>query len=396
MSTLLEQTKKMQGDIRNLRRSIHQYPELGFTEKRTGQLVQRTLKSLHIPFKAPVAKTGIIAEIKGSQGPTLALRADMDALPIQEENGFDFDSKHPGIMHACGHDAHTAMLLGTAKVLKSLSDQGKLPGTVRLLFQPSEEGWDEEGKSGGKRMVEEGSLKGVDAVFGLHVEPFLESGQVSTRSGPMLAAVDDLKITIIGKGGHAAEPHKTQDIVALTGLVLNAIHQIISRHISPVEHGLISITTIHAGQASNVIDTQIQMTGTIRSFNPKVRKELHQELKKAVSIVKTFGADFKLEITSGYPPTVNDPLATQIAQQAIEGIMGKKNLKEAPMQMGAEDFSYMAQAVPGCFMMLGVKNPKWKQAYPVHTPTFRMDEDALPIGSAILCASALEWLKRAD
>jgi amidohydrolase len=211
----------------------------------------------------------------------------------------------------------------------------------------------------------------------------------------MLAAVDDINLSITGKGGHAAEPHKTQDIIALSGLVMNAIHNIVSRRINPVEHGLITITTIHSGQASNVIDTHIQMTGTIRSFNPQIRKELHQELKKAVSIVKPFGADYKLEIGVGYPPTVNDKLATNIATKALETVIGQKNIKEAPMQMGSEDFSYMSQTVPGCFMLLGVKNPKWKQAYPVHTPIFRMDEDALPIGSATLCASALEWLQTA-
>ncbi len=389
---LLDQAKSIHQDIRNWRRTIHQYPELGYTEKRTGQLVQKTLKSLNIPFKASVAKTGIVAEIKGGKGPTVGLRADMDALPIQEENGTDFDSKHAGIMHACGHDAHTSMLLGAANILKKLASQDKLPGNIRLLFQPSEEGWDSEGKSGGKRMVEEGLLKNVDAVFGLHVDPFLELGNVSTRTGPLLAGVDDIKLTITGKGGHAAAPHKTQDIVALSGLVLNAIHHIVSRHIDPVAQGLITITTIHAGHASNVIDTNIHMTGTIRSFDPQVRKTLHQELRNAVSIVKNLGADYKLEIGTGYPPTVNDAHATNVSIKALEAMLGKKHVKEAPMIMGAEDFSYMAQAVPGCFMMLGVKNPKWKQAYPVHTPTFRMDEDALTIGTAMLSASALEWL----
>ena len=389
---ILERSKAIHEDIRTWRRTIHRYPELGFTEQRTGQLVQKTLKKLKIPFQTQVAKTGIVAEIKGGKGATVGLRADMDALPIQEENGFDFDSTRPGLMHACGHDAHTSMLLGAATILKGLSNEGKLAGNIRLLFQPSEEGWDSEGKSGGRRMVEEGLLQDVEAVFGLHVEPHLTVGQLSTRSGPMLASVDDFTLVITGHGGHAAAPHLTQDIVALSSLVINAIHHIASRRIDPVEHGLITVATIHAGHASNVIDTQIKITGTIRSMKPEVRQNLHKELKKACSIVKAFDADFDLKIGIGYPSTVNNTTATQIAIQATETIFGKKNVKEAPMQMGAEDFSYMAQAAPGCFMLLGVKNKKWKQSYSVHTPTFRIDEDALPLGTAALCVSALQWL----
>jgi IAA-amino acid hydrolase len=393
MPNILERSNAIQEEIRTWRRTIHRYPELGFTEQRTGQLIQKALKNLKIPFKANVAKTGIIAEIKGGNGPTVGLRADMDALPIQEENGFDFDSTRPGIMHACGHDAHTSMLLGAATVLKGLSSEGQLPGTIRLLFQPSEEGWDSEGKSGGKRMVEEGLLKGLDAVFGLHVEPHLEVGQLSTRAGPMLASVDDFTLVITGQGGHAAAPHLTQDIIALSSLVINAIHHIASRRIDPVEHGLITVATIHAGHASNVIDTHIKITGTIRSMKPEIRKQLHKELTKACSIVKPFDANVDLKIGTGYPATVNDAQATGVAVQATEAIFGKKNVKEAPLQMGAEDFSYMAQAAPGCFMLLGVKNRKWKQSYSVHTPTFRMDEDALPLGTASLCAAALQWMQ---
>lgn len=391
---ILTKAEAIHEDIRNWRRTIHQHPELSFNEQKTSQLVQDTLGKLGIPFTAEVAKTGVVATIGDSDGPTVGLRADMDALPIQEENGTDFDSTRPGIMHACGHDAHTAMLLGAATLLKGLADEGKLPGNVRLLFQPSEEAWDDEGKSGGNRMVEEGALDGLNAVFGLHVHSRTETGKLSTRSGPMLAAVDDFTLLIRGKGGHAAAPHTTTDVIAMSGLVINAIHQIVSRRLNPVDSGVITIGTINGGSATNVIDTKLTMTGTIRSFSAEGRETLHRELENAASIVRALGGDFELTIGQGYPVTYNDPVATESTVRALSKLVGEENTLEAAMTLGAEDFSYMAQAVPGCFMMLGVKHKDWEQEYHVHTPTFRMDEDALPLGTAALVSSALEWLTR--
>ncbi|MGL4609528.1 MAG: M20 metallopeptidase family protein [Trueperaceae bacterium] len=391
-SNILAQSKKMHEKIRTWRRTIHRYPELSFTETKTSQLVQDNLKQLGIKFQKNIAKTGVVAEIRGGKGPTVGLRADMDALPIQEENGTDFDSTRPGIMHACGHDAHTSMLLGAATLLKDMADRGELGGGVRLLFQPSEEHWDEEGKSGGRRMVEEGALKNLDAVFALHVHTKMTVGEAGTRVGPLLAAVDDFILVIEGKGGHAAAPHTTTDVIASAGLVINAIHQIVSRRVDPIESGVITIGTINGGSATNVIGTKVKLTGTIRSMKPHIRKRLHQELKNAANVVKSLGCTSQLTIRQGYPSTVNSPEATEVSLASLEKILGKKNVKETPMVMGAEDFSYMAQEAPGCFMFLGVKNKKWQQEYPVHTPTFRMDEDALPIGTAMLCGSALEWL----
>jgi IAA-amino acid hydrolase len=390
---ILTKARSIHETIRTWRRTIHRYPELSFTETKTSKLVQDNLKNLGIKFQKNVAKTGVVAEIKGSKGPTVGLRADMDALPILEENATDFDSTRPGLMHACGHDAHTSMLLGAATILKDMADRGELPGTICLLFQPSEEAWDAEGKSGGKRMVEEGALKGLDAVFALHVETEMTVGEAGTRAGPFLAAVDDFTLELEGKGGHAASPHQTTDVIATAGLVINAIHQILSRRIDPIEHGVITIGTINGGHATNVIDTKVKLTGTIRSFKPDVRKRLHQELKNAAGIVKSLGCTPHLTIRTGYPATVNDETATNVAWQSLETLLGKKNVKESPMMLGSEDFSFMAQEAPGCFMLLGVKNKKWKQEYPVHTPTFRLDEDALPIGTAMLCGSALEWLQ---
>lgn len=390
---LLERAKGIHEQIRSWRREIHRHPELTFTEHRTAGLVSSTLSSLGIETETEVAKTGVVGHIKGGSGPVVGLRADMDALPIQEVNGTEFDSTRPGIMHACGHDAHTAMLLGAATILKELADEKRLPGTIRLLFQPSEEAQDDEGKSGGMRMVEEGALKGLDAVFGLHVDSKLEVGTVGTRSGPMLAAADEFELTIRGSGGHAAAPHLTVDPIALSGLVINAIHQVVSRRVNPIESGVITIGSIHGGQASNVIPETVAMTGTIRSYTPEIRNLLHEELQKAVNVVEAMGGKAELKINLGYPPTVNNPEATEVMFSATRALLGEDNVKQADMVMGAEDFSYMAQAAPGCFLRIGVKNPGWDRMYPVHRADFRMDENALPVGAASLAAAALRWME---
>ncbi len=390
-NNLLSKAKSIHEDIRSWRREIHKYPELSFTEEKTSQLVQKVLTDLDIEFKSNVAKTGVVGLIKGKGGKTVGLRADMDALPIFEENETNFNSSRNGIMHACGHDAHTAMLLGAARILKEMATKGELAGDVRLLFQPSEEDWDDEGKSGGKRMVEEGALDGLDVVFGLHVDPEHDIGTVSTRSGPMLAAVDTFEIVIKGKGGHAASPHLTKDVIPQTALVINAIQQIVSRRLDPIESGVVSITTINGGNATNVIDEKITLTGTLRSLTQETRELLRQELCNACEVVKAMGGDYEISFEYGYPVTNNDPETTKIAITAVEKILGKENVQEADITLGAEDFSYMAQAVPGNFLFLGTHNPSWDKHYYVHTPTFRIDEDALPIGSASLCAAAIEY-----
>ena len=392
---LLERAKAIHEQIRTWRRTLHQYPELSFTEEKTAQLVYDALNNLGIDAQTGVAKTGVVGNIGQGSGKTVGPRADMDALPIQEMNGTDFDSEHTGIMHACGHDAHTAMLLGAATLLKEMDDAGELPGKVRLLFQPSEEAWDKEGKSGGKRMVEEGALEGLDAVFGLHVSSRLPVGTVGTRSGPLLAAVDTFTLTIKGAGGHAAAPHMTVDPIALSAHVVNAIHQVVSRRINPIDSGVLTIANINGGTgAPNVIDDKVVLSGTMRSMTDEVRQQLRDELKKTGEMVKALGGDYDLEIEEGYPVTVNDPDATESTFRALNSLLGEEHVEEVPPIMGSEDFSYMAQVVPGCFVNLGVKSPKWEREYPVHTSTFRMDEDALPIGTALLVASALEWLNR--
>jgi IAA-amino acid hydrolase len=391
---LLQRARSIHESIRTWRRTIHRYPELSFTEQRTAALVNSVLIDLGLQTETEVAKTGVVAHIRGGNGPTVALRADMDALPIQEVNGTEFDSTRPGIMHACGHDAHTAMLLGAATLLKQLADEGKLPGVVRLLFQPSEEAQDDEGKSGGMRMVEEGALEGVDAVFGLHVDPFHDVGSVATRPGPMMAAADMFEIVVIGSGGHAARPQSTIDPIALSAHVINAVHQIVSRRLDPTQPGVITIGTIQGGTANNIIPDRVTMTGTIRSFTPEVRTLLQDELMRAAGVVESLGGRAEVTIFPGYPPTVNDPAATEHMMGTMRELLGENHVTESELIMGAEDFSYMAQAAPGCFLRLGVHNPSWREYYPVHRADFRMDEDALPIGAAALALTALRWMEK--
>ncbi|MBP1693092.1 MAG: peptidase family protein [Chloroflexi bacterium] len=392
---LTVRARALQDQMIEWRRKIHRYPELGFQEFQTAATVQKVLTDLGIENHSGIAKTGVIGQIFGGEGPVIALRADMDALPIQEINGTDYDSSRPGIMHACGHDSHTAMLLGAAMILKELSDSGNLPGNVRLLFQPSEEWQDEEGKSGGMRMVDEGALDGVDAVFGLHVDPANPVGLVSTRPGPMMAAADTFKIVIRGNGGHAARPHEAIDVIALAGLVINTIHHLVSRRLDPLEAGVVTIGTIHGGTVDNIIPDHVTMTGTLRSFTPESRQKLFDELPNACKIVEPLGGKVEIQIIPGYPPTINNPFATEVMKYAAVSIVGEEHVLQSPMYMGSEDFSFMAQVVPGCYLSLGTHDQSWGEDYcQLHQPNLRLAENAMPIGAAILAASALEWMEQ--
>ncbi|MEZ4830621.1 MAG: amidohydrolase [Caldilineaceae bacterium] len=324
---LFERAKAMQDKISGWRREIHRYPELTFTEHRTAGLVNAALIDLGIKTETEVAKTGVVGHIQGGSGPVVGLRADMDALPITEESGVDFGSTRPGIMHACGHDAHTAMLLGAATLLKGLADEGRLPGTIRLLFQPSEEAQDDEGKSGGMRMVEEKALDGLDAVFGIHVDPTHRVGVVATKSGPMMAAADRFEIVIHGKGGHAARPQSTVDPILLASHAVQAIHHIVSRRLDPIESGVITVGLIQGGTVNNVIPETVRMEGTIRSFTPESRKLLQDELRRACGVVEALGGTFDLVIHQGYPPTVLDEKATAVMMAATREFLGDDNVK---------------------------------------------------------------------
>ena len=326
---ILQQAKALRAKIRAWRRQIHRYPELSFTETRTAGLIASALFDLGIEPETEVAKTGVVGVIKGGDGPVVGLRADMDALPITEQNGADFDSTRPGLMHACGHDAHTAMLLGAATILKALADRGQLPGTVRLLFQPSEEDQDDEDKSGGMRMVEEGALDGLDAVFGLHVDTGLPVGTVATRPGPMMASADTFMLTLYGQAAHAARPHQGLDTIALAAHVIQAVHQIVSRRLDPIGEGVITIGTIQGGTKDNIIAGTVTMTGTIRSFTPENRDLLYTELRRACQIVEPLGGRFELDLRAGYPPLANDEAMADLMLSAARDLLGDEQVRVA-------------------------------------------------------------------
>jgi amidohydrolase len=370
------------------RRTIHQWPELGFDLHRTAALVTDTLAELGIEARSGVGKTGVVAYLGDGNGPVIGVRADMDALPILEENTVSYASRTPGKMHACGHDSHTAMLLGVATLLSRHS----FPGQVRLLFQPSEEGGYDNGVSGAPRMIEDGALDGVDAVIALHVYGTLETGRILVDDGVVGAAVDTFRADIIGRGGHGAYPHETLDPVWLTSQVLNALYAIPSRRISPLQPSVVTVGVVRGGTADNVIPKSVHLEGTLRSFDGAVREQLVQDVERAMQVVRAFGGDYALRIEHGYPPLVNDPAAAGWLRSVAGDLLGGQNVDTGNVSMGAEDFAFMTQCAPGAMFALGVKPPGGQPRY-LHTPTFDLDEDALPIGAAILAETALRYAR---
>jgi amidohydrolase len=389
--SLLEEARALQDTLAALRRRIHQHPELGFQEVETSKLVAETLATMGLEVQTAVAKTGVVGQL-GEDGPMVALRADMDALPISEASGVPYTSRVPGVMHACGHDAHTAMLLGAAMLLS----RRNMPGRVRFLFQPCEEGTDAEGKSGAMRMVDEGAMRGVEAVIALHVDPRVDTGQITVGEGPICAAADSFAATIVGVGCHGAFPHLGIDPVFISAQVIMAIQGIVSRRVDPTRAAVVTVGSIRGGTASNVIPPEVQLKGTIRSLSEDVRRQLWDELRKCLQLTRALGGDFRLDIQGGFPVLSNDAKMASLIRQVASEMLGEDNVRPQTVEMGAEDFAILAEQAPGAMFMLGVKRVSAETALQLHSPDFDIDEAALPIGAAILAGTAHRYLASAS
>ena len=391
ISEIASQSKEIHQWIVEKRRTIHRHPELMYEEFETSKLVQNTLKELEIPYKKDIAITGVVGTIGNGNGPCIALRADMDALPIHEETDIDFKSEIDGKMHACGHDCHTAMLLGAARVLKE--NEHKINGTIKLIFQPAEEGG-----AGGKMMREQGVLlePKVQQIFALHVAGTIPVGTLASKEGTLLAATSSIKILVKGKGGHAAAPHHTNDPVVTGSKIVVELQTLVSRELNPLEPGVISITMANAGSAFNVIPSTMELQGTIRSLTIEGVTNLQKRVKEvAQSIALANRCEAEVSFPGNdYPPTINDAGCWQLGKSAAKEILGEENLIEMPDPiMGGEDFAYFTEEVPGCFSFLGVGNPDIDAVYDVHHPMFKVDEKALSLGTAIHVNTALKALE---
>ena len=385
-----KEAKKISDWIIEIRRELHRHPELMYEEFKTSELVRRELDKLGIPYESPIAKTGVLGTIGNGNGPCVALRADMDALPIHEETDVPFKSEIDGKMHACGHDCHTSMLLGAAKILKE--NEKNVNGTIKLLFQPAEEGG-----AGGKLMREEGALDSpeVERIFGLHVWPLLPTGTIGSREGTFLAATSFLEMTVEGEGGHAAMPHLARDPVVASAQIITSLQTIISRELDPLDSGVVSISTIHGGQVSNVIPPEVKLMGTLRSLTTEGLKSLQNRVKTVAETIAQAHSCKAIVSYPGndYPPTVNDGEMWNFAKGVGSEMLGESNTVDLEPVMGGEDFAYYTEKVKGCFVALGMRNEEIDAIYNVHHPLFKMDEEALHIGTALHTAFALQSLE---
>ena len=374
-----------------MRRQLHEIPEIAYQEVKTSAYIADKLSELGIEIKTGIAKTGVVGILKGNGKKTIALRADIDALPVTEANDVEYKSKHAGNMHACGHDAHMSMLLGTAMILSKFKEH--LKGQVKFIFQPSEESL----PGGAKQMIEEGVLDNpkVDAIFGLHCDPTIQTGKIGYKTGALMAFTSEFTIFLQGKGGHAADPSNSIDPIIMASDVIQELQKIPSRWVNPIEPIVVTIGSIHSGTTFNIIPEEIELKGTVRLLNTelieKVKGMINSILKGITSI---YGGKYNFNFAAGYPVLVNNKEFTLFMQRIIKGLFGEENAVEIdkPLMVG-EDFAYYLQKVPGTFLLLGTKNEEKGSSFPWHHPHFNIDEDALPIGTTLFAKCAIEFLK---
>lgn len=374
--------KQYAPELITVRRYLHANPELSYQEFKTAEYVKTKLSELGIPFESK-ATTGILGIINGKNpnSRVFALRADMDALPILEENEVPYQSLNKGVMHACGHDVHTTILLGAARILNELKDEWE--GTIKLIFQPGEE----KNPGGASYMIKDGVLDNPkpQGIVGLHVHPGLNIGQLSFKKGRVMASADEIYITIRSKGGHAAAPHLTADTVLIASQLIVSLQQIISRNNNPTSPSVLSICSIQGGHTTNVIPSEVKLMGTFRAMDETWRYKAHDLIRKqAKGLVEGMGAELDLHIDVGYPTVDNDPVFTDAAWKLADEYMGKEHVEETETRMGAEDFGYYTQVIPGCFYRLGVRNESKGIIHQVHTPKFDIDENAIEIGVGMM------------
>ena len=369
--------KQIEGEIIKWRRDFHQYPELSFKEIRTAEKITSELKSMGLEPKVNVGKTGVIVDLKFGNGPKIGIRADMDALPIQETSGLKFTSKNDGVMHACGHDGHMAMLLGVAKVLTNKNNQYQ--GTVRLIFQPAEEGF-----GGARYMIEDGCLEGLEQIYGIHLWNYQALGEIGVKEGSVMASADMFDIKINGIGGHGGAPQGTVDTIVVSSHLIQALQTIVSRNTNPLESTVVSIGKINGGNNFNIIADEVNLSGTTRAYTEKNRSLIKSRMEEIISgIAKTYNADITLNYKDGYPPTINHPEPTRLVLESARKVVGEK-AGPLYLSMGGEDFSYYLQKIPGCFFFIGsAPNKNNLFEAPHHCSHFNMDEKALLVGSSV-------------
>lgn len=375
-----EQAEAQHDYVIAARRHIHQNPELSYHEEETSRYVAGELRAMGYEPQERVGGYGVKAVLQGARpGRTIALRADMDALPIQEENDLPFKSQRPSVMHACGHDAHTAMLLGTARALQALA--ADLTGNVVFLFQPAEE----LPPGGAKEMIAAGAMVNpkVEAVFGLHQAAAIDAGKMAVAPGPRSASSDSFRIVVIGRGGHAAMPHRTIDPIAISAVLITALQQLVSRQLAPTQPVVVTIGTIHGGTKENIIPDEVTLTGTVRALDATIRQDIPRRMEALVKgLVEGYGGRYNFEYHFGYPVLVNDARMAELARRAAERVVGPGNVLTSEPGMAAEDFAYFLQQAPGAFASVGVATPGSKEQITSHSPRFRLDEAGLATGVA--------------